>query len=52
MATWNDTKTTDLDTLMPQLVRTYGAVRLVRALATVITDPTTRALLARTLEAK
>jgi hypothetical protein len=44
-----DCTTTNLSDVIRQLVRTYGAMRLIRALRGAITDPTTRRLLAREL---
>jgi hypothetical protein len=44
-----DCTTTNLTDMMRRLVRTYGAIKLIRALRLAITDPTTRGLLAREL---
>ena len=39
----------NLPDMMRRLVRTFGAIHLIRALRLAITDPTTRRLLAREL---
>lgn len=49
MTTIVDCTTTNLTEIMRRLVRTFGAMRLIRALRVAITDPTTRRLLAREL---
>jgi len=49
MTTIVDCTTTNLPDIMLRLVRTFGAMRLIRALRAAITDPTTRRMLAREL---
>ncbi len=49
MTTIVDCTTNNLPDIMLRLVKTFGAVRLIRALRAVITDPMTRGLLAREL---
>jgi hypothetical protein len=49
MTTIVDCTTTNLTDMMRRLVRTFGAIHLIRALRAAITDPTTRRLLAREL---